>query len=449
MHIPSSFLQNYSVSLIDSPGIGEDYARNRISQTEAERADAAIIVLNTDQLASIQERELIENMKSKASNLIVAINKADNVPESQWDNLKNHAFERIRTVTESIPRENIVLISALKAEEAIKNSISDDPWLLRLENFKNIIQNHLMKNAGPIKCKMLKGKVDDFVQECQEIIDGHCQIKEKDLKKLQELEKNKKDADESYQQANLDIETGKKILKDSKTAEKTFIECFWENLPKILEKTQEKKPEWTSEHSLLKPKKHVEEVAEKARKALLVNFENWVREEGSPFMARLVDQRYQEAENKLTALKEYLKDTTGVDGVTQIKAIKKQVFIDTFGDIDFEMDGRIGVGLAVTGVVSVVVGYAVADILLYYLFGLISGFLNPFLIAGAVVVAIAGFFMGHEVIEKLVKDKVFSKIKEELESAKNRKKIEDGLKDAISSILKKWRTLLKKMQVKC
>ena len=204
-----------------------------------------------------------------------------------------------------------------------------------------------------------------------------------------------------------------------------------------MEKTEEKKSEWTSEHSLAKPKKHVEEVAKKAQKELLVNFENWVKEEGAPFITKLVDQKYQEAESKLDALKEYLKKTTGVDGSTQINEIKKQVFTDTFGDIDFGMSGKIGVGLAVAGVVSVVVGYAIADIILYYLLSIISGFLNPYLIAAAVAVAIIGFLIGKDIVKDLVKDKVFSKIKEELESDKNKKKINKGLKKAISGMFKK------------
>ena len=192
VHIPSPFLKGAFVSLIDSPGIGEDHARNRTSQSEAERADAAIIVFSADQLASTDELDLIEMMKSKASNLIIAINRADIVPESEWNELKSHAVERISDVTGRISEEKIVLISALKAEEAIKNVTSGDPWLARLNDMKEIIQNHLIKNAGPIKWKVLKGKVDAFVNECQEKIDGDCRLKEKDFKEIQGLEKNKR-----------------------------------------------------------------------------------------------------------------------------------------------------------------------------------------------------------------------------------------------------------------
>ncbi|MDM8543663.1 dynamin family protein [Desulfococcaceae bacterium HSG9] len=434
--IPSPFLKGSFISIIDSPGIGEDYARDRISRAEAERADAAIIVFNADQPVSLQELELIEKMRSKASHLIIAINRVDNVPESQWKRLKGHVVDRISSVTDGIPKENIVLISALKAEEAIKqNFTSDDPWLIRINNMKDIIQNHLIKKAGPIKQGMLKDKVINFVKSCQGQIYGHCRLKENGFKRLQELEKNKENAKKSYDRAQLAIEIGVKKLENSEDEKNQFIKFFESKLPEILESTKEKEANWTSQYSLFKPRKHVEEVAKKAQKDLLIEVENMIKEEGGPKIAKLVEQKYEETENKLSALKEYLKQTTGVDGATQLKEIKKQVFIDTFGDIDFGMTGGIVGRLALAGALSAVFGYAIADIVLYYLLSIIAGFLNPLLIVAALILALlAATSIGKAWAKAKVREKVFSKIKEGLESDKNKKKINEALGKAIADI---------------
>ena len=118
--VPSAFLAGASVAVIDSPGLGEDYARDFISRAEAERADAAILVFDINQVASMDELDLIERMKAKAGDILVVINRADSQPEERWERVRQHAIRQVRSRTTAIADDRFVMLSAARAETALR-----------------------------------------------------------------------------------------------------------------------------------------------------------------------------------------------------------------------------------------------------------------------------------------------------------------------------------------
>lgn len=438
VRVPSSFLEQGSIALIDSPGIGEDYARDYLARTEAERADAAILVFDTTQLASLSELALIQLMKSKAEDLIIAINKADVCPEQQWEELRQHVVRRVSEVTDAIAPERIIFVSALRAQQALMNGAQSDVWLHRLFDLRQMAEQHLVKRSGTIKQNVLNAKVLDFINDAEAAIAGQVSLRRRQLDDLENLDEASRRSQRQFEAARADIDTSTQILSDASDASKRIKDAFFAALPSILDEAEANKAQWTSSHStVFSPKAHVEEVAQKARNSVLAAVETWMRNTGGPLIAEELAKQTALIEHKLRAFREYLKDATGRDPKSIINRMKEAAIEGGLSIGAGDVSGASAALRAmVGGMVATVIGYIVADIILFYWLEVISGFLNPWLLAAAIAVAAVLYLAkGGDFVNQWIRGEVSKKIREKLvNDSETRGKIGSQLEKATGDL---------------
>jgi len=89
----------------------------------------------------------------------------------------------------------------------------------------------------------------------------------------------------------------------------------------------------------------------------------------------------------------------------------------------------------VGGALSVVIGYIIADIILFYVMHVITGFLNPVLLAAAVVTGIGLFlFKGEKFVKQWVQEKVADQIRKKIQEIESLEQLEEKMTVAIDGI---------------
>src|SRR5690606_35477686 len=109
---------------------------------EASRADAALLVFNATQLASQQELDVVGEMEAKLENLIIAVNRIDDVPPSDWERLRTHVVNRLDQRGLHIPESRVVMVSALMAEEELRAG-APSVWLEHINVLRTLVEQHL------------------------------------------------------------------------------------------------------------------------------------------------------------------------------------------------------------------------------------------------------------------------------------------------------------------
>jgi ribosome biogenesis GTPase A len=443
--LPSPFLEQSAISLIDSPGLGEDYARDQLTKLEVKRADAAILVFIPDQLASLDELELIEEMDTKASDLFVVVNKSDYVPEEEWPELKQHALKKIGEVTDVFSEDRLVFLSAKEAEDAVRSGRKDDPWLERLNSFRDQVSQRLLERIGIIKMGVLRRKTVHLVENSVTEMTHQIESRRKLLEKIEGLENARTASEQQYENAVLSVELATNTLSESKATKEQLKESFQQLLPELTKHLQDKKGEWSSKRSaMLSPKKFAKEIAEQAQKDLTQFIQAWASEDGAMIVGEGVEKQYDEAAKKIEQLLAYLEDSTGIDPESFREQLRSKTFETAFGAQDFTTAGDVVGRSVLTAAISVVVGYIVADIVLYYILGVISGFLNPILLAAAVVAAIPAAIFGGRFIEGSIKNKIIELLDEKLRKGKAREAIDRGIDQAVDDVFRQISTGFKR-----
>ncbi len=436
VRVPSRFLEASRIALIDTPGLGEDHARDFIARAEAERADAAILVFDIEQTASLEELDLIERMKSKASDLLVVINKADRGDDEERERSLEHAFERIGDRTDAIPKTRIVPLSAFEAEEDLRHDRTG-PWLTKLEDFRSHLLRHLVERSGPAREEALLARTRSFIADSRKTIDHELTKREKLLSDLEALQRNCDRTAKAFKLAELSVKTGTQILQNTDGTEDRLIKGFMDTLPKVLDTANQHEDSWTSKYSVItSPSKHAKEVAAKAQRSVLFAVEDWMRTEGAKIVTEGLDKQYQDARSKLDAYSAYLEDATGRDAQSHLDEVQKEALIAAFpGRFGVVETGQVVQSTVVGGALAAIVGYIIADIILFYLLKVIVGFLNPLLLASAALVGVAAYVVkGDEWVRAWIRKKIFDKISVELSTDAARDQMKQAFTRAVREL---------------
>jgi hypothetical protein len=440
--VPSPFLKAAVIDVIDTPGLGEDYARDFIAKQEAHRADAAILVFDATQLATQQELELVVEMGPKLENLIVAVNRADAVPEKQWQRLREHVLGRLQERGHPIPSERVVFISASQAESALKEQ-EQGPWRERFEVLRAIVQKHLIANSGQRKAKVLCKAVLKMTKDGKEAIESQLKVRASRLEQIENIEAAAAEAAAMYDAACKDVEIARNELAKYETTAQTLAESFRTALPGIFEEVERERDGWTSKRSLVgSPKAHLEEVAAQAQKSVEKHVAEWVNTKGAEIISAGLTERIESTAKSLDSLKAYLEKTLGLEAEPLVDEMKRRALEDTAEQPLVTPDAEVGgavVKMAVMGAISLAVGYIVADVVLYYVLGVISGFLNPILLAAAAAVGLAAYLLiGDDAARSWVRGQIFSKICEGLQSEKAQSQLLVGFKKAAREVFTRF-----------
>ncbi len=438
--LPIPFLKDDFVEFVDSPGLGEDPARDRLAKEEAQRADAAVLVLNAKQLASRDEIKLVVEMKAKLHGLILAINQADLEPEANWPRLLEYLSKRLEDGGVAIPRDRIVFVSASNAEEAAGAHRFSDPWLARMRNLRKVVQQHLLSRSGPLKAGYLVSRLEAEVTEGKRTVKGiiadrKAQLTDYDLR----AEKSRK-ATEARLHAERDITSATASLRDHATLRDALVNAFEDALPSLLVQIGHTRDRWTTEHNPLgSPKKHVKAVAEQAVEHTKVVLEAWFKGEGAKVLESALVARLDAAARQVASLAEYAEITKGQSKEHRAKfftTLKERTLQDAYEDATHTATDVDAFGRSVLlAVVALVVGYVVADVVLFYVLGAIASFLAlPLVIAAVVIGLIAGATKGNDWARAWVRNTIYDKIKEQFQKADSRRKVREGIDKAMRDV---------------
>ena len=145
---PSQFLEN-GITLIDSPGLNEDWSRTRASLREIATADALILVLSCEMALSQSELQFIQtHLLAYTDRLFFVWNRADAI----WDKPEEKASLEKRSVEYLSQYSDRVFF--LSAREALLGHLQQDTDKLLRSNIHSCTQNleqHLMEHHSKNK----------------------------------------------------------------------------------------------------------------------------------------------------------------------------------------------------------------------------------------------------------------------------------------------------------
>lgn len=437
VEVPAHFLRRAFAALIDSPGLGEDPARDHVAKEEAGRADAAIIVFDATQLASLKEIELIDLLSSKLENIIFAVNRSDAIAEHEWPRLREHLIARLVVNNCKIPNDRVVFVSAKNAIEAVRAGDTSSIWRKRMSTLRQTVEDHLLQRSGAKKARVLSNKIQDAVTAGRLDVDKMLAHRRSALDQINRLTQAKAAAQAKFESAKIAIEAAAKEIARHDDGAARLFEAFMAAQDGIFANVDMKKDDWvTKHHPLTSPKRHVENVAEQAKRAILFEIQGWFERDGAKVLREVLEQKLEAGEKTASDLKAYLASALGKSGSdldSLMEELKARALVDASAGVGSDLNGVDAVGRVVIGsMIATLVGYIVADIVLYYLLGVIGGFLNPILLAAAVLLGMAAWIvMGEDKVRAWIRGEVATKIREEFKKEKAREAVRKGLTDAL------------------
>lgn len=438
----SNFLKDYQIQLIDTPGLNESPLRDMMSLEEAQYTDAAIFVLDASHQAALTELNFLEKIKPLSKNIIFAINRGDLINPNNRDEIIPYIYSRVKNVLPDIPKENFILISSKAIEESIRNKPFPDQefWINQFEQFKKIVNSHLLKKAAPRRLEKITLMVNSLEVNLGNTLNNLLQEKKNAVNEFSEL--NLKYIRQQIQKDELlnDIKLASEIIKNdwSDCASVLVTSVNKTVIPQSLNKLYNDQSNWKSEHNpVFSGKKHITEIAKQAEERIQIFIKGSLENSANPIISNKIDSSLNKASNKIENKLSNFLNNSKKKPEDIVEEIKKQTFKNfvNISGIDLDPTGSIFFGAALTTIISSIVGYIVADIVLYYILGIISGFLNPYLLAAAIVLAIVGIlWKGKGVVSSFIKSKVYDKFSEKLSSKETHEKIEKGVKENIKKI---------------
>ena len=437
VHCPSSFLKETSVTLIDTPGLGEDIARDIISKREAKRTDLAIIVFDPEQLVSLIELDLIGEMGAYAKDLFIVINKSDRILDNQQkDRSREHVITRLNQATGTDFSKRVYFVSAKNVQQDIQNNTTSK-WTDEFRQLRLGLRHHLKTRIGSLKLEQLRGKTQILSKEILLQTATHLKHLNYLFENWRTAEIQKQNAQISKMNAEKDMSTATKIIQDfgTPTSQKLFASFQKKAVPQAIQRLEIEKSKWSLENNVFSPKKLAQEIGEVAQKTFIESIATWSENEAAQLVTKEIESSFEQAQQATPNLQAYLVSQGGYDPTTIITDLQKRAIEGAFGTTIDLNTAEIAIKGSISTILSVILGYIVADIILYYWLSLISGFLHPALLAAAVVVSIPIIFFGQEIVKEHLKDKIINEIKKKmLEDNTISNKLKLGLDEAMEKI---------------
>ena len=412
--VPSAFFENPTqLTLIDTPGLNEDPIRDELAKHEARTSHAAVLVLSADQLLSSHEQDLVEEMgEQKVRGLVVAINRADLVSEERWDVMKQRVLDLLGG--RGLQEKQIVFSNAYGAEEAIRNEQADNRWMQLFQQAEERIHQIMIENATPIRMTMLKAILDAKYREVKGHINKQAVLFNE---RCEELEKNVSLMEIKKDKCKINIQKSEVALeKGGERIAEEVVKHFEQDWEGLLEKLEQKQGDWdTSKNPMFSPKKAAMEIVKRAEADLAVLIQDWVKKESEEYIQGAFHELLEKTKQDLKEVAEYIEQAKGLSSEAILEKLFHQATRSSFGkNFDFGDAGG-AIATVLTATASLIIGYVIADILLYYILSLVSGFLNPAILVTAAVLGItAAFGGGKSFVKNQIRKKVAQGLKKEL-----------------------------------
>ena len=422
------FSGDQRVTLVDTPGLNEDPVRDELARHEARGAHASVIVMNTAQPLTQYERDLFEIMAGQARGMTIVLNKAD-LAESPNDvrRARKRVFDHLSRF--GICEEQVIAFSALRSEERRKGNLS-----VTVTELKQTIESVALDNVTPV----CYGQLLDEVQRLSNAFTRKLNTREAELEcDIRQLQEEREKREREQAQARIDIDTmTTRVRTMGETAAVLLSDAFEKAWPEIIDDLKASKDTWdTDQNPVFHPKKAAKEIADDAEKKLVGRIKIWSREEATPLLEDQSSKIIDQIERDLERVAQYIERVQGVEANEVTTRAISAASSGVFGVEDIRVNGKVQAAILI--IVSLIVGYIIADIVLYYILSVIAGFLNPWLLAVAVVLALGVFLTGgREAVYRRIKGKVADKLEEKLTSRSIREDLRDGLRDQVEDVFK-------------
>jgi hypothetical protein len=441
LHAPSDFLADAFVEFVDTPGLNEDAEQDHIAQQRTNHSDNAIIMLHPSQLLSKVESELIESLRGRAENLALVINFGDEAKRPHQE-LVRYCVENIDAVGVPIDASRVVVVSARLAEEAMLRG-EQDAWTAAMDQLRGVLRSQVLAKSVGRKRNRLATEITTVVPEAREnanIVLVRREDKLRELRIVEQRVKNRETAAAEHAAAKRAIEKAAKHIAEVDGPTSALSSALFAAIPGITSAARTHEARWTSDATpVFSPKKHATEVAEKMKKDLLREVESWIKREGTEIVAKKMHEKLEGADADMEPVRRYLANalTLPDDEVKKMMdSLKRDAVMRAFDvPVDTGDAASVGMKVALMTVISLIVGYIIADVVLFYILAAISGFLNPVLLAATVVTAIAAYaFKGDEWVRAWIRGQILDKARDGLLKDDAREKITAGLERGLSKI---------------
>lgn len=434
VYVPSAFLEASRVELVDTPGLGEDFARDRISKAEVGHADAAIVMLDAAQIGSLVELDLVEKFAGRLESLIVVVNRADLVPSPDWARIQDHLLTRLAQRGTPIPRDRVTFVSASECLAAVASASTN--WRERFDELRTSIQRHLFASSGPRKMRDLVGAVRALTQSYETDVARALHQKHEVVREFEDVSTAIAAADRDYRAADESIRRGVKMLRDGERAAAAVSAAFWKAWPAMEKELATTKDQWKTDfHPVGSPKRHAEHVAGLARDHLVAIIEKWFRESGAQIVADDLGAMKARIAETMSSFGEFAGGNADNDRLYD--AIFAKSLQDSVGAIDTGALDSALASLAGT-TFALVIGYVVADVILFYILSLVAGLLNPVILVSAATVGVLLWIAkGEDYVRGMIRDRILTKICSTFEEPATRSKLDGAVKAAVASTFEK------------
>lgn len=154
---PFSLLEP-GVTIIDSPGLGEDRFRTGLALEYLPRATAILLVLDATHPFSKEERDFIALLGiNKLTNVFFVVNKAEMISDADWESFQEWIIKQIQPyfrepngqIDTNLLTNRLFFVSALKAVDALQKSPYDEQVYLasNVGALRNVLVDYLRIDA--------------------------------------------------------------------------------------------------------------------------------------------------------------------------------------------------------------------------------------------------------------------------------------------------------------
>lgn len=373
--------------LVDTPGTNEDEQRLEQANKELDRTDAAIVVVRADQVGGHDELDQIDELTDRVGIVVVVVNRIDVIKEKDRPRILAHVRKLVLQL--GVPKERVITLSAAGALEG------DEEAVRGLRALQESLSDVLTSDAAGARLASLHTQTAAAIRAVESKMD----------EKVQEAESKHAEAKAQVDQASLSIEETQAMRTEvietferfGKVAGEEAQAVLAEAWPKMLRGLSANRDRWDSaKNPLLSPEAFAREMGECAKRDLETRVRECVQNEVQPVIERTTAL----AQGELKGTVDPVLRVVALAGRGTAHDLGAEVFeraiSDTFGKTLDAATADSAMSTTVTAAVSAAVGYVVADIILYFVLGVISGFLNPVLLTGAAIAGVAAWVLKGE-----------------------------------------------------
>ncbi len=151
------------VEIVDSPGLEEDEARQRITTEFLTQSDAAIVLLSCQQLITNEEERFIrqELMKRGFDHIFYVVNFCDELTSGEdYEDIRHRAYTKLGS------EERVFMVSSREALRAKKTQDWDRLKTSGFSEFERALESFLVSDRGRLKvmtsCKLIRAAIEQL-----------------------------------------------------------------------------------------------------------------------------------------------------------------------------------------------------------------------------------------------------------------------------------------------